>query len=116
MDKIYFNLNHNNLKFKVGKNIYDHSSVHTKYQLDLVGYNGDYTFGLWVIEPGGQSIKIGGIISDPTVAYFAPFGDPQWCRKECDFGLVQGTVDPSHVYTDDGSTVPCTSPKSHSLR
>ena len=75
--------------------------MHTKYQLDLVGYDGQYTFGLWVIEPGGQSIKIGGIIqSDPNVGYYASFGDPQWCLHACSWGLTPGYVDPSRIYKD----------------
>eukprot|EP01084_Bolivina_argentea_P038518 71233_1 len=40
MDKIYFNLNHygKEIKYGVGKNVYEHTSVHTKYSLDSIGY------------------------------------------------------------------------------
>ena len=50
------------------------------------------------IEPGGQSIKIGGIINDPNVGYYASFGDPQWCLHACSWGLPPGYVDPNRVY------------------
>eukprot|EP01084_Bolivina_argentea_P038519 71234_1 len=103
MDKIYFNLNHygKEIKYGVGKNVYEHTSVHTKYSLDSIGYAGEYTYGLWVVEPTGLSIQIGGIINDAQVTFFAAIGDPQWCPHDCPFGLVQGTVDKTHIYMDD---------------
>lgn len=45
-----------------------------------------------------MTIASGGIISDPDVAYYADFADPQWCEKECDWGLMKGVVDPTHIY------------------
>eukprot|EP01083_Nonionella_stella_P046674 124960_1 len=105
MDQIFSNLNRNVIKYTVHKNTYEHVSTYIKHQLDEVygdqGYPGVYTFGLWVIEPTGQSIKIGGVISDPQVGYYANTNDPQWCPRECNWGLRVGEVDPSHVYTND---------------
>merc|ERR1719361_487938 len=101
MDQIFSNLNRYNLKFKVGKQKARHASDHTKQQLDLVGYSGEYTNGLWVIEPTGTTLKIGGVLSDSKVAYFASIPDTNWCPVECNFGLQPGKVDPSHIFTDD---------------
>ena len=85
---------------QVGKNTPDHVSIHTKYLLDKTGFDGEYTFGLWVIEPGGHAFKIGGILSDPNVGYYASFGDPQWCVRECSWGLKPGFVDMTYKYED----------------
>merc|ERR1719361_74910 len=101
MDQIFSNLNRYNLKFKVGKQKARHASDHTKQQLDLVGYSGEYTNGLWVIEPTGQTLKIGGVLSDSKVAYFASIPDTNWCPVECNFGLQPGKVDPAHIFSDD---------------
>eukprot|EP01084_Bolivina_argentea_P038520 71236_1 len=100
-DRIYYNLKLNNIKFTVHKNTKEHVSNYIKHQLELINYNGQYTFGMWVIQPNGQSIKMGGVISDPNVALYANTNDPQWCPKECNWGLVQGKVDMTHVYIDD---------------
>ena len=59
---------------------------------------GEYTFGVWFTDPTGMTIASGGIISDPDVAYYSDFADPQWCEQECAWGFVKGEVDPLHVY------------------
>lgn len=81
-----------------------HVSVHTRAQLDEVGFTGNYTYGLWIIEPGGQSIQTGGIINDEEFSYYASAGSPQWCVWPCDHDLVAGTVDPSRIYGIDEFT------------
>ena len=101
LDAIFANLVKYNIKFTVHKNVREHTSDYIKHQLDLIAYTGEYTFGLWLIEPSGQSIKLGGVISDPSVAMYAGTNDPQWCEHECHWGLKNGVVDPSHVYVDD---------------
>merc|ERR1712217_603153 len=103
MDEIYTNVNQYGIKHKVGKNSYEKASEHTKSQLDKIGFDEDleFTNGMWVIEPTGQSIKIGGIITvDEDVNKYASMGDPQWCLNPCNFGLEFGTVDPEKVYVD----------------
>ena len=103
MDTIYENVNKYGIKHKVGKNSYEKASEHTKSQLDKIGFDEDieFTNGMWVIEPTGQSIKIGGIITvDEDVNQYASMGDPQWCLNPCNFGLEFGTVDADKVYVD----------------
>lgn len=100
MDDIYHKLLANNIKFTVHKNVKEHTSDYLKHQLDLIEYDGEYTFGLWIIAPNGQSIKMGGVISEPSVAMYAGTNDPQWCEHECHWGLQKGLVDPNHIYVE----------------
>lgn len=61
---------------------------------------GPYTHQLWIIDPTGYSIQIGGILSDSAVDIRAPQSSPQWCPKQCLFGEEPGTVDPNRVWTE----------------
>jgi len=101
-ERIYFNLHSNDdIKYSVLKNKYESESMHIKAQLNAVGFEGQYTYGLRLIEPTGQVISVGGVISensDPHVAYFAPMEDPAECLNECEFGLHPGKVNPLQVY------------------
>merc|ERR1712013_65251 len=81
-----------------GKSDVRHVSVHTRGQLDAVGFEGNWTFGLWLIEPGGQSVQTGGIIEDRYFEEMASQGSPQWCVWPCEHGLEVGTVDETMVY------------------
>ena len=87
MARIHANLKNADVPFKTWKN--------------NVIYLGEYTYGIWLIEPTGLAIQLGGQMSDPEVAKYAPFADPQWCHQECDFGLEAGEVDPEHLYEGD---------------
>jgi len=101
LDSIHESLERRGTRYHAGKTDVEHVSVHTRAQLDEVGFTGNYTFGLWIIEPGGQSIQTGGIINDPEFSYYASAGSPQWCVWPCDHDLVAGTVDPSRIYGID---------------
>lgn len=101
MDRIHTKLNDNSVVYKSWKNDYAHESKRAKAELEALGYTDiEYTFGMWVIEPTGQSIAVSGLVTDSDMATYAPYADPQWCEDECDWGLEKGTVDPSHVYVD----------------
>jgi len=103
-ERIYFNLHAtDDIKYSVLKNKYESESMHIKAQLNAVGFEGQYTYGLRLIEPTGQVIAVGGVISensDPHVAYFAPMENPAECPNECEFGLHAGHVEPWEVYGD----------------
>merc|ERR1719419_1050366 len=102
LDSVYEAAKAHDVKFKITKNTAAHAPEHTKLLMEAMDYDGEYIFDLWLIEPTGLSLKMGGIVEDPEVAYYADFADPQWCPKECDFGLKAGAVDPSHIYDGIG--------------
>lgn len=98
LDTIHANLKAHDIKFKITKNSAAHAPEHTKMLMEAQGYEGDWVFDFWVIVPNGQSMKMGGVVLDEEAAQLADTADPQWCIKECAGGLVQGVVDPAHVY------------------
>ena len=104
LDTIYESALKHGAKFKMTKNTAAHAPEHTKLLLEAMDYHGEYTFDLWLIEPTGQSLKMGGIVSDPDVAVYADMADPQWCKQDCLWGLEEGHVDESRVY--GGNVVP----------
>jgi len=98
LDHIHERVEARGVHYHAGKSSVEHVSVHTRGQLDAVGFQGNWTFGLWVIEPGGQSVQTGGIISDKEMAQLAFQGSPQWCVWPCENGLEPGKVDETMVY------------------
>lgn len=104
MGRIHSNLKMEGIKYRATKNPIIRASEYTKSQLEQIGYSGDYVFGLWVMEPTGQTVQVGGVLSDEEVAEKAPLWDSNWCEHECDFGLVKGIVDPAHIYESELKT------------
>jgi len=98
LDDIYEAAKKHDIKFKITKNTAAHAPEHTKLLMEAMDYHGEYIFDMWMIEPTGQSLKMGGIVSDPDVATYADMADPQWCKQECQWGLEEGHVDNTHVY------------------
>ena len=117
MDRIHSHLEDEGIKYRVSKNTVQTASVYTKSRLDQIGFDGDYVFGLWIVEPTGQTIQIGGVLSDKEVAERAPSWDPNWCQQECDDGIMPGTVDPTHIYGVEGNVkvIPMVEDGEHSV-
>merc|ERR1712083_306576 len=74
MDRVHANLLEDDVIFKTIKN--------------NVIYQGEFTFDLWLIEPGGQTLQLGGQLQDAEVSEYAPFAASEMCSQECDFGFV----------------------------
>jgi len=98
MGRIHSNLKMEGVTYRVTKNPIERASVYTKSRLEQIGYDGDYVFGMWLVDPTGQTVQVGGVLSDEEVAEKAPFWDSNWCEHECDEGMVKGIVDADHIY------------------
>merc|ERR1712154_389958 len=84
--------------YRVYKLPYEHSSKLMKKELDKYGFPAQY--GAIVIDPTGQAIEVNGFISNVRIQRLAPVANPQWCQSTCSGYMMQGFVDPSHVYVD----------------
>eukprot|EP00483_Globobulimina_turgida_P007114 UN07128 len=98
MDKMIINLKKKNMIYRLYKLSYEHSSVLMKKELSFYGYSTQY--GAIVIDPAGQTIEVNGYISDTQIQRLAPVANPQWCSSSCYGNIVQGNVDPAHIYVD----------------
>ena len=101
LDGIYSKLVEYEVIFKVDETPIVYASQHSKSQLESIGYEGTFTFAVWVIDPTGQTIQIGGTLTDSEVIRNAPLFDHQ-CGAECSDGMEPGSVDPDQIYGGNG--------------